>query len=193
VTPDRCPACGAACRPDAQWCSLCYADFRPPPAIHQQPYEAAAPSAPLMPSSPMSASPADPLTAPLALLTRSSERAATAGEPPRRLGRHAAPAEEEPDDAREPGPDADADADGTGPTWPSAACSTATPMTRSACDGCGSPFLAGLDADRPSVRLPRIGELTEASRPMRWGVAVAGAVVAMAVLIGLLTVVGLLF
>ncbi len=66
-------------------------------------------------------------------------------------------------------------------------------MTRSACVGCGSPFLAGLDADRPSARLPRIGELTEASRPMRWGVAVAGAVVAMAVPIGLLTVVGLLF
>ena len=27
----QCPACGAALRPGAPWCTLCYADFRPAP------------------------------------------------------------------------------------------------------------------------------------------------------------------
>lgn len=30
---DRCPACGAATAPNAQWCSLCYADLRVPATV----------------------------------------------------------------------------------------------------------------------------------------------------------------
>jgi hypothetical protein len=29
VTAERCPSCNAALAPQAQWCSLCYADLRP--------------------------------------------------------------------------------------------------------------------------------------------------------------------
>jgi len=29
----RCPHCGAALRPDAPWCTLCYADLRPAPVV----------------------------------------------------------------------------------------------------------------------------------------------------------------
>ncbi len=29
----RCPGCGAAVRPDASWCSLCYQDLRPEPLL----------------------------------------------------------------------------------------------------------------------------------------------------------------
>ncbi|MFN2626553.1 MAG: hypothetical protein ABR520_10785, partial [Mycobacteriales bacterium] len=28
---DRCPRCGAAVKTGAEWCTLCYADLRPPP------------------------------------------------------------------------------------------------------------------------------------------------------------------
>lgn len=31
TAPSACPACGAALRPDAPWCTLCYADLRPKP------------------------------------------------------------------------------------------------------------------------------------------------------------------
>lgn len=33
----RCPACGAALRQDAPWCTLCYADLRPAPAPDLEP------------------------------------------------------------------------------------------------------------------------------------------------------------
>jgi hypothetical protein len=32
MSADRCPSCTAAVRPDASWCSQCYADLRPAPA-----------------------------------------------------------------------------------------------------------------------------------------------------------------
>src|SRR5438067_4190522 len=47
-----CPSCGAALRPDAQWCSLCYHDLRPAPPV-----------APVTP--PPAYGGLDPLTAPL--------------------------------------------------------------------------------------------------------------------------------
>jgi ribosomal protein L40E len=38
TAPNACPACGAALRPDAPWCTLCYADLRPkPPEPEPQP------------------------------------------------------------------------------------------------------------------------------------------------------------
>ncbi|HUR13121.1 MAG TPA: zinc ribbon domain-containing protein [Mycobacteriales bacterium] len=47
-----CPSCGAALRPDAQWCSLCYHDLR-------------APAAPVVPEPTPAYDGSDPLTAPL--------------------------------------------------------------------------------------------------------------------------------
>ena len=67
---ERCPSCGAAVRADDPWCTLCWADLRPPPP----PPVAPAPvvSAPIL-AAPVSApsgavATADPLTAPLAVV-----------------------------------------------------------------------------------------------------------------------------
>ena len=59
VGPARCPRCGAAVRDGDPWCTLCYADLRPP-----------APAAPPVPPAPSEAEPgaADPLTSPYPLV-----------------------------------------------------------------------------------------------------------------------------
>lgn len=53
-----CPSCGASLRPDAPWCTLCYADLRPKPA--PAPPVTAAPA-----TAAYSAPAGDPLTQPL--------------------------------------------------------------------------------------------------------------------------------
>lgn len=58
----RCPACAATLRPDAPWCTLCYADLRPPPAPPPPPPARLAPIPPAYAD-------LDPLTAPLDALT----------------------------------------------------------------------------------------------------------------------------
>ncbi len=61
-----CPSCGAALRPGAPWCTLCYADLRPPPEPEPAPV-VPEPSLPL--TAPVGAAfgipAADPLTQPL--------------------------------------------------------------------------------------------------------------------------------
>ena len=65
----RCPACAATLRPDAPWCTLCYADLRPALAPAPAPAPALAPPplparlAPIPPA--YAALDLDPLTAPL--------------------------------------------------------------------------------------------------------------------------------
>ena len=59
---DRCPSCGAAVKHGDPWCTLCYADLRPPappPPPHSPPPPPAARPVPVAP-------PADPLTDPIA-------------------------------------------------------------------------------------------------------------------------------
>lgn len=62
----RCPACAAAVRPGAPWCTLCYHDLRPAPRETVTP---PVPPAPVTP--PTTSAPVPPPTAlvPLALLT----------------------------------------------------------------------------------------------------------------------------
>ena len=57
TAPAACPKCGASVRPDAPWCTLCYADLRPKPPEPEP--VAAPPPAPVAPPAP------DPLTDPL--------------------------------------------------------------------------------------------------------------------------------
>jgi hypothetical protein len=45
-----CPACGAALRPGAPWCTLCYADLRPAPADAAPEPSYAPPSPPPVPA-----------------------------------------------------------------------------------------------------------------------------------------------
>ena len=71
----RCPACAATLRPDAPWCTLCYADLRPAPALAPAPAPAPALAPTQLPArlAPIPAAYADldldPLTAPLDALT----------------------------------------------------------------------------------------------------------------------------
>jgi len=53
----RCPACAAALRPGAPWCTLCYADLRPAPETPAEPAPA-----------PVRQPRFDPLTAPVEML-----------------------------------------------------------------------------------------------------------------------------
>lgn len=63
--PDaRCPRCSAALRPGAPWCTLCYADLRPPPEPVQQ-LEPVHPPGPLQAAEPVPVPTYDPLTDPL--------------------------------------------------------------------------------------------------------------------------------
>jgi hypothetical protein len=55
-----CPSCGAALRPDAPWCTLCYTDLRPKPA----PEPAATPTT-APPTAAYGIAASDPLTQPL--------------------------------------------------------------------------------------------------------------------------------
>lgn len=76
VVQARCPACSAALRPGAPWCTLCYADLRPPAPEHEVP-------PPLVVAESL---PFDPLTAPaeaLGLPGRGSDGTGAHGaEPP---------------------------------------------------------------------------------------------------------------
>lgn len=135
-----CPSCGAALRPGAPWCTLCYADLRPPAL------------APLPPSAPIVAVPTaayaeavvDPLTAPLPRLLDPPDGTAVA--------RATVAAE----------PVAD------GRTWPCGRCGDPNALERDTCATCGEGFLAAVrDAQRPMLVLPVVGDITRLDRRRR--------------------------
>lgn len=68
MTAERCPSCNAALAPQAQWCSLCYADLRTHPA----------PTVDYVPVQPSPTPVLDPLSSPLAVLEAEEERPAAA-------------------------------------------------------------------------------------------------------------------
>ncbi len=143
VTDDttRCPKCGAFARPDADWCTLCYAALRTP-AVPEVPLPETREPDTREPATaePVSGGPArrpagrhaarasapspqaqlDPLTAPLALLEN-------AGVAP------GAGAEDAADDA--------ADDEAGRPYWPCTVCGAEVPLDESACPECGGAFL----------------------------------------------------
>lgn len=142
-----CPKCGAAVRPDADWCGQCYESLRPVPAA---PDVAAAPA--------VAASPAvqDPLTSPLLSFlpevvapTAAVPAAVTAAELPR-------------------------PAAGSTATWPCTQCQTVNALEASVCTACGSSFLAAVREDnKPLLVLPVVGDLGALSRPQRLLLALA--------------------
>ena len=134
-----CPSCGAMLRPDAPWCTLCYADLRPAPVVAPAPLPASAPVV-IVPRASYGAPAVDPLTAALSTVV---------GEP---VG--------------------DAAADPV--AWPCTACGYANSLERDTCLECGAGFLAAVrDAQRPTLVLPVVGDLTRMSRPRRLGLAAA--------------------
>jgi hypothetical protein len=70
-------------------------------------------------------------------------------------------------------------------TWPCTACEAPNDLAVAVCQGCGTPFLAGERAARPTVVLPVFGDLLALSPVRRVGLA-AGAVVAFVVVTALL-------
>jgi len=117
-----CPSCGATVRPTDSWCTLCFADLRPPPPpapvpapVAPVPVRAAAPAvdpftAPLdllPPPPPPAPAPVDPLTAPLNAVL-SQPLAADLGAP--------------------------------APTWPCVECGERSPLDANACVVCLTPF-----------------------------------------------------
>ena len=160
---DRCPKCGAAVRFGDPWCTLCYADLRPP-----------APPAPPAPPTPPAAPPtAPPVTDPKGVAD--------------------APAYSPPASVRGPDPlTAPLEAvisPSAGPSWPCPACGTVNPMVDDTCSSCGRHFLAGLRDEAPLLELPVVGDITKLGRGQRF--ALAGGVVVAFVLLTLL--VGVLF
>lgn len=154
-----CPSCGAAARPDAQWCGQCYADFRPAPV------PAPPVSAPITtPAVASYGAPAgDPLTGPL--LDLLPDVPVLAAVP-------AAPAAPVPTAGEA--------------TWPCTTCGASNLLSESLCGACGAPFLAQVRGSGPSLVLPLVGDLFALSRGQRLGVA-AAVVLAVVLPLALLT------
>ena len=170
----RCPACAAALRPGAPWCTLCHTDLRPTPEPAPEPR--AAPTAPTAPTA------FDPLTAPastLGLPDRHEVTTATTARP----ATSTTPATPATTDTTAPTAPAEVAA-----TWPCGTCGAANALGDDACAGCGAGFLAGLrDAEGPLLALPGVGDLGALSRAQRLGLA-AGVVLVLSLLVLLLGV-----
>ena len=170
----RCPQCSARVPAGADWCSLCYASLKAPPAPARTlervtpAYASAAPS------------PAyDPLTAPIAAFDELAELAAAAPT----VGAAAHPAEQ-----------ADAStATGTHRKpvcWPCPRCEAQVPIESDACETCGAGFL---DAAQEEVRLPLIGKASDLEGAKKAWVIIGGASALIAAYFIFVAIIGLLF
>lgn len=141
-------------RPDADWCSLCYAVLRAPaPAAVPEPAYA-----PAYEAQPRHAAP-DPFTAPLLDVVLPFMPADPASLPA------------QPADVAAPVVPAEAGAVKPA-TWPCLSCGTANPLAAPVCSVCGSGFLAAASST-PKLVLPVVGDLGALSRGQRIGAALA--------------------
>jgi ribosomal protein L40E len=143
-----CPACGAALRPEAQWCSLCYHDLRPAPAPAPEP------------PTPVYGG-LDPLTAPLLDLVLPPVPPAVE-QVAEQVVEGAAPTAPAPRASAEQAP----------LTWPCTRCGAPNAIDSPVCGTCGSAFLAAAK-EKVSLVVPGIGDLAHLSRGQRLGVAAA--------------------
>lgn len=167
----RCPACGAALADGAQWCTLCFADLRPPaPAPEPEPEPVAVPvpepvavgaaaaSAPLIPLQPLPPHPI--LDAPMF-------------DAPILDGPVSKPADVTLADRG----------------WPCHQCGRSVALDLTECDACGSPFLGGSTVDI-SLRVPGVGDLASLSSGRRIGFMAGAALALMLVLTVIYLVLG---
>jgi RNA polymerase subunit RPABC4/transcription elongation factor Spt4 len=172
MSADRCSSCSAAVRPDASWCSQCYADLRPAPAPAPQPVL----EAPALPD------PLDPLTAPLPRLPATLV-AETPAEAPAETPATQVPAQAQPGVVPTPTEE---------PTsWPCGRCRTLVPFDEDECPKCHARFLASPlpDADRTLLdKLPRGQGKTNAAL-----VIVVGGFLLMGLFVGLFALLGSIF
>lgn len=138
-----CPACGAALRPDAPWCTLCFADLCPAPG----PAAARAPAPAADPAAAAARAPA-PAADPASAAARAAVAVGT-------------------DDVRA-GTQPVAPVLGDGPSWPCSRCAAANGYERDTCRACGASFLAAVkDDEAPLLVLPGVGDLSRLGRPQR--------------------------
>ena len=73
-------------------------------------------------------------------------------------------------------------------SWPCTACAQPNDLAVAACTGCGTPFLAAVREQRPSLVLPVVGDLLELTPVRRVGLAAAAVVgfLVVTLLLGLL-------
>ncbi|HUR14383.1 MAG TPA: hypothetical protein VM097_07805 [Mycobacteriales bacterium] len=140
-----CPACGAAVRADASWCSLCYHDLRPAPA-------------PVDPTPTPGYAGLDPLTAPLLDLVLPPVPAPVEPAPAPPAAAATAPAPRVASDAPL--------------TWPCTRCGDTNRIDSPVCGTCGAAFLAAA-SEKVSLVVPGLGDLSQYSRGQRVGIAVA--------------------
>src|SRR5262249_32441632 len=136
--------------PEAQWCSLCYADLREPAPVRER---AVAPVAPA----------ADDAELPMAMAAHNgSPLGATAASEHARLLDRPDPAD--PASAAEAAPDVATDP--AEAQWPCMACGEQVPLSLDTCPACGAGFLAGATTTA-STRLPVVGDIGRMSRTQR--------------------------
>lgn len=156
----RCRGCGAAVPNAAQWCSLCFADLRPPAPVREPVSVPAPPVADTTIVAPPVSVPASAAALPLPTLPPAAAVPSSA--------KHAAPALPE-------------------ATWPCPRCSAPVPLSLDACEACGAGFLAGATTAM-AMRLPVVGDVGKMSRGQRMLVGSGIAVVMMVLLVMLATV-----
>lgn len=172
MTTDRCPRCAAALPARAQWCTLCFADLRPPAAATPEP-PAAAPA------------PAPPVDDAAAGGAAPSVEAAAA---PAAVFRRLPPAPVPGSVALAPDPILDAPLERPAPTWPCVQCGTVVPLDDELCPNCGARFLGG--SDTPAIALPMVGDVTRMSTGVKYAFAGVAAVAVFGVLVLLMVVLG---
>jgi hypothetical protein len=173
-----CASCGATIAADAQWCSLCYA----PVAVAADPAEAGELEAADLAADLAEAGP-DATTAYLGVAA-SNETAAISNETTVPQGGHDLLVAPVPTPAPASAPDE--------ATWPCLNCGAANPMTVNACAACGLAFLSDAKTP-PRLVLPVIGDLFQRSRSQQIGFIAAAGFSFLAVLLGLMTLLGLIF
>jgi hypothetical protein len=139
-----CPSCGATVRPNDSWCTLCFADLRPPPPPPPAPPVVAA--APVAGRAAGVAPGLDPFTAPLDLLPPLPPP------PPAPVDPLTAPLNAVLSQPLTADPGAPA------PTWPCVECGERSPLDADACVVCLTPFggrIARLD-DAKALRQRRM-------------------------------------
>lgn len=169
---DRCPRCGAVVKPGADWCTLCYADLRPPPAPVVRPSPAVAPR------------PAGAQTGAALALSELVD-----GDVPLsvRLGVGDSVRLGAGDTALAPADAVDAR---PRPFWPCPSCGTQNDIDANACTECGAGFLVGAVASATYEKVPGADRLRTASKGTRYGLAFAGMIVVTGVFFLLLVLLG---
>ncbi len=165
MSADRCPSCAASVRPDAQWCSQCYADLRPAPPPPPPPAPAPAPVPEQLPPAPVEAPQAFAQPAAATVL---------ADELPPAL------------------PGVVPSIDQTPPAWPCGRCRTLVPFDDDTCPNCGARFLA---SELPGVDKTLLDRLPQGQRKAStaWLVMVLGGLLLTAIFVGLFALLGVIF